>query len=234
MTGWLQKLQAEANQPPLRPRVPFHVQGIKIGSVESVLMHYLALLTNKHGRKQLLKEEQSGWHLIGGEGDVTVRLNGLAGAMRHLKLSGAWRNERLAVRDESGSQIGTIERGAVRPLGIQTLAVHLVGQTTDGRYWVQQRAWNKPNDPGKWDTLMGGMVSSVDTVEAALARETWEEAGLRISDLDGLRYGGRQSNCRPSSDGAAGYMHEFIEWFTCTVPTGWRLTTRTERSRSSC
>ena len=183
-------------------------------------MHHLALKANKIGRKQLLKEEQTGWHLVAGEGDVTGCLNHFAGLMRSAGVTGAWRNEQLAVRDEAGVHIGTIERGATRPLGIATLAVHLVGQTGDGRFWVQQRALNKPNDPGKWDTLMGGMVSSGDTVETALERETWEEAGLHIADLLDLRYGGRQSNCRPSSDGAAGYMLEFIEWYFATVPDG--------------
>ena len=220
MTDWLQKLQAEANQPPALPRLPFHVENMKIGSVEPVFMHHLVLQANKYRCKQLLKEEQTGWHLVVGEIGVTACLNQLADILRHAGVAGAWRDEQLAVRDESGSQIGTIERGAVRPLGIATLAVHLVGQTVDGRFWAQQRALNKPNDPGKWDTLMGGMVSSGDTVETALQRETWEEAGLRIADLHELRYGGRQSNCRPSGDGAAGYMQEFIEWYVATVPDG--------------
>ena len=181
-------------------------------------MHHLALQANKAVREQLLKQEQSGWHLTPGQSDVTTRLSQLAAVLKDAGSAGAWRNEQLAVRNEAGVQIGTIERGAVRPLGIATLAVHLVGQAADGRFWVQQRALNKPNDPGKWDTLMGGMVSAADTVETALQRETWEEAGLHIGDLQNLRYGGRQSNCRPSGDGAAGYMQEFIEWYTCTVP----------------
>ena len=183
-------------------------------------MHGLAVKANEYLDYQLLKEEQSGWHLLLGQSDVTTGLNQLAGVLRDAGLAGAWRNEQLAVRNESGGQIGTVERGAVRPLGIATLAVHLVGQSPDGRFWVQQRAFDKPNDPGKWDTLMGGMVSSVDTVETALERETWEEAGLNIADLKNLRYGGRQSNCRPSSDGAAGYMQEFIEWYVATLPDG--------------
>ena len=183
-------------------------------------MHHLALQSNKYRFEQLLKEEQSGWHLMLGQSDVTTSLNKLANLLRNAGLAGAWRNEQLAVRDELGNQVGTIERGAVRPLGIATLAVHLVGQTTDGRFWVQQRALNKPNDPGKWDTLMGGMVSAGDTVETALKRETWEEAGLHITELKELHYGGLQSNCRPSSDGAAGYMQEFIEWYVATVPDG--------------
>jgi 8-oxo-dGTP pyrophosphatase MutT (NUDIX family) len=193
---------------------------MKVGSVEPVFMHDLAVKANEYLDYQLLKEEQSGWHLLLGQSDVTTGLNQLAGVLRDAGLAGAWRNEQLAVRNESGGQIGTVERGAVRPLGIATLAVHLVGQSPDGRFWVQQRAFDKPNDPGKWDTLMGGMVSSVDTVETALERETWEEAGLNIADLKNLRYGGRQSNCRPSSDGAAGYMQEFIEWYVATLPDG--------------
>ena len=220
MHDWLKTLVAEANQSPALARVPFYVQNMKIGSVEPIFMRHLALQPNQIERKQLLKEEQSGWHLTLGQSDVTSALNQLAGVLRDAGLAGAWRNEQLAVRDEAGAQIGTIERGAVRQLGIATLAVHLVGQTTDGRYWVQQRALNKPNDPGKWDTLMGGMVSAGDTVETALARETWEEAGLHLADLQNLHYGGRQSNCRPSSDGTSGYMQEFIKWFVATVPDG--------------
>ena len=220
MTDWLQKLKEEANQPPALARVPFYVENMKIGSVEPVFMHHLALQSNTNLRIPLLKEEQYGWHLLLGQSDVTSCLKQLADVMRDAGLAGAWRNEQLAVCDEKGVQIGTIERGAVRPLGIATLAVHLVGQTTDGRYWVQQRALNKPNDPGKWDTLMGGMVSAGDTVDAALQRETWEEAGMHIADLQNLHHGGRQSNCRPSSDGSAGYMQEFIEWYVATVPDG--------------
>lgn len=183
-------------------------------------MHGLAFKAKECLGYQLLKEEPSGWHLLLGHNDVTTGLNQLADLLRDAGLAGAWRNEQLAVRNASGAQIGTVERGVVRPLGIATLAVHLVGQSPDGRFWVQQRAFDKPNDPGKWDTLMGGMVSAEDTVETALERETWEEAGLNVDDLQNLRYGGRQSNCRPSSDGAAGYMQEFIEWYVATLPDG--------------
>ena len=220
MQDWLKSLQFEANQQPAVARVPFFAQNMKIGSVEPFFMYDLALKANKYGFKELLKKEQSGWHLMLGQSDVTTCLNKLADLLRQAGLAGAWRNEQLAVRDELSTQVGTIERAAVRPLGIATLAVHLVGQTMDGRFWVQQRALNKPNDPGKWDTLMGAMVSSSDTVETALERETWEEAGLRMDDLQNLRCGGRQNNVRPSGDGAAGYMQESIEWFTCTVPDG--------------
>ena len=221
MSDWLQKIQAEANQSPALSRIPLYAKNSLIGSVEPEFISNLAVLINKYGREQLLKKEHSGWHLADIDADVTASFNEVAGVLRYLRMAGAWRDEQLDVCDESGTQIGTIERGVVRQLGIATLAVHLVGQTTDGRFWVQQRALNKPNDPGKWDTLMGGMVSAGDTAETALARETWEEAGLHIADLQNLRYGGRQSNCRPSSDGAAGYMQESIEWYVATVPDGF-------------
>ena len=219
MLDWLQKLKTQANQSPLRARVPFYVQNMKIGSVEPLFMHHLAMQPNEFGHKQLLKEEQSGWHLVLGQSDVTSCLGLLADALRNAGLAGAWRNEQLAVHDESGTQIGTIERGAVRPLGIATLAVHLVGQTADGRFWVQQRALNKPNDPGKWDTLMGGMVSAADTVATALERETWEEAGLGLSQLQNLAHDGILKIQQPARDGkGAGYVVEDIHWYTCMVP----------------
>ena len=73
-----------------------------------------------------------------------------------------------------------MERAVVRPLGITTFAVHLLA-SPDGRHWVQQRSLTKPNDPGLWDTLMGGMIPASDSMAQALERETWEEAGLRLS-----------------------------------------------------
>jgi 8-oxo-dGTP pyrophosphatase MutT (NUDIX family) len=114
-------------------------------------------------------------------------------------------------------------------LGIATQAVHLVGfvslQAQFSHMWVQQRAWSKPNDPGQYDTLMGGMVPAQNTLEEALARETWEEAGLLLSDLPALTYGGRVSLRRPAHEashtmGGTGYMVEYIDWFLADVPVG--------------
>ena len=50
-----------------------------------------------------------------------------------------WRNELLSVNDASGRSVAMIERAAVRPLGIATRAVHLVGWAEQGGVWVQQR-----------------------------------------------------------------------------------------------
>jgi 8-oxo-dGTP pyrophosphatase MutT (NUDIX family) len=83
---------------------------------------------------------------------------------------------------------------------------------------VQQRSFSKANDPGLWDTLMGGMVPVSDSLAEALERETWEEAGLRMSQLGALRHGGRVLTRRPSSDVPGGYLVEWIDWFTCVLP----------------
>jgi hypothetical protein len=56
---------------------------------------------------------------------------------------GPWRNEQLDVHGQDGALVATVERGAVRVLGVATQAVHLVGSAPDGRMWVQQRALNK-------------------------------------------------------------------------------------------
>ena len=135
--------------------------------------------------------------------------------------AGPLRNERLPVRAVDGTVCAHVERGAVRVLGVATQAVHLVGWRSDGCLWLQQRALTKPNDPGLWDTLMGGTVSAGETVQQTLARETWEEAGLHLADLAGLRWGGQFTASRHVPDGGgAGYLLEDTHWYTVQVPDG--------------
>jgi 8-oxo-dGTP pyrophosphatase MutT (NUDIX family) len=67
---------------------------------------------------------------------------------------------------------------------------------------------------------MGGIVPASDSLEEALARETWEEAGLRIEQLRDVRYGGRLTTRRPSPDVPRGYVVEHIDWYRCVVPDG--------------
>ena len=126
-----------------------------------------------------------------------------------------WRDERLAVDAVDGSALAAVERAVVRVLGITTRAVHLVGFAPDGRVWVQQRAFDKAVDPGRWDTLMGGQVSAGESIEETLERETQEEAGLAIADLIDVRRTDRITVRRPVAEG---YIVEHIEVFEATVP----------------
>ncbi|MES2415875.1 MAG: NUDIX domain-containing protein [Pseudomonadota bacterium] len=216
---WLRALRAGATVPPLRPRVPLWAGESQIGSVDPALLADASLRVMLDALEPLLQREQPealGWRLLG---NATTSLNQLARALYSAGLAAEWRSEQLAVHDQFGHLKGTVERAAVRVLGIATMAVHLVGLAPDGRYWVQQRSLTKSNDPGMWDTLMGGMVSAADTVDTALARETWEEAGLKVDAMHNLRHGGQITTRRPCADGkGSGYVIEEIDWYTCTVP----------------
>ncbi|MBC7681729.1 MAG: DUF4743 domain-containing protein [Ferruginibacter sp.] len=221
--AWLACLRTHADQPPLRPRAPLWVGAAQVGSVEPEFIRKIELQRIPYLHKVLLKAEQNGmagWQV---QGDPTNSLAHVAQILREAGLAHVWRDEQLAVADATGQIVATVERAVARAFGITTHAVHLVGAAPDGRVWVQQRAFNKPNDPGLWDTLVGGMVSAADSLDAALERETWEEAGLRLSTVQALRSGGRLTTRRPSTDsGGAGYVVEHIHWTTCTLPEGMK------------
>ncbi|WP_367065805.1 NUDIX domain-containing protein [Oryzisolibacter sp. LB2S] len=222
--AWVAAARDAARRAPAAPRVPLLLGGERVGSVDAQVFDDIGLQRLLDKRWQLLKTEYQGapaWALAGD--DPTAALNALAVALRAAGRCGPWRDEQLAVCAADGRRLATVERGAVRVLGIATRAVHLVGCTPDGSMWVQQRAQTKANNPGMWDTLMGGMVSAADDLDQALARETWEEAGLRLAELEGLAHGGQVDFALPSDEGGGcGYMRERIAWFRATLPAGLR------------
>ena len=211
--AWLAQLHAAAQRPPARPRVPLWWQQATIGSVEPALCERVP-------SGLLHREQRSGEAGVALHGDLTATLAQLADALRSAGIAHAWRDEQLAVTDAAGQVHGSVERAVVRPLGIATRAVHLIGLAPDGWHWVQQRSLTKPNDPGLWDTLMGGMVPACDGLQEALERETWEEAGLRLAQLQDLVHGGVVRLARPTGDGGLGYVVETIDWWRCVVPEG--------------
>lgn len=155
------------------------------------------------------------------QGDTSKALAQAAKHLHAIGLAGAWRDELMPVRDAFGRELAAVERALVRVLGVRTEAVHLVGFAPDGRVWLQQRAFDKPNDPGQWDTLVGGLVAHGETLAETLQRETWEEAGLRLRDLVDLQAGGAFNVSKPSADGGGlGHMAETIHWFTAMLPAG--------------
>ena len=246
---WLAALRAQLDEPPLRPRVPLTWGTHLIGTVEPEFLEGISLRTSSIGQKLLSKEVHSGsvsWRVMG---ELTPSLAHIAQALREAKagqVAADWRDEQLAVHAwppvpplrvgppdgvkensgapgvflDAGQLLGTVERGVVRPLGVATQAVHLVGRSHDGRFWVQRRSLTKANDPGLWDTLMGGMVAASDTLDTALVRETWEEAGLRIGQMQQLLWGGRMTQRAPARGDGAGYVVEHTEWFHAVLPEG--------------
>ncbi len=211
--GWLVRLQSRSAQPPLQPRVPLACESGVIGTVEPDLLAPLKLscLHRAPGG------DRAGWRVTG---EPTASLRTLALALREAGRVRAWRDEALAVRDASGRVVGEVERGVTRLLGIATEAVHLLGLSPDGHHWVQQRALSKPDDPGLWDTLVGGMVPAGESLDTALARECGEEAGLSLGQLSGLRLGGWVATQRPTPGTPGGYTVERIAWYLAQVPAG--------------
>ena len=201
---WWEALAARADRPPLLPRRPLRLGAGTVGSVETGLAHRLS----------------AAGLLDGGAipaGDADAALARIAHWLHDAGITSRWRDELLAVTDEHGVAQASIERSAVRPLGIATRAVHLVAWAPDGAAWVQQRAHDKASDPGRWDTLVGGLVAAGESDADALERETWEEAGLRLEALHGLRRADRITIRRPVTEG---YMVEHIDVYEAVVPEG--------------
>lgn len=224
--NWLEKLRDEAQRPPALPRMPLLWNGQVIGTVAQGFLERAGVdflrgqrITFTHKKTPGLGEA---WSFTAP--DASFGLNALAQLLRENGHSGPWRDEQIAVCTPQGQRVATVERAAVRVLGVTTHAVHLIGLAPDGRMWVQQRSDSKPNHPGKWDTLMGGMVAATDSLEQALARETWEEAGLDVAALEQLQHGGHAMFSCPSDEvtGDVAYMRERIDWFSATVPKGMK------------
>lgn len=108
---------------------------------------------------------------------VNALLAQIAVSLDRAGLVKAWRDELLNVFANT-EIVGAVERGAVRPLGLITQAVHLNAWSHDGKLWVAKRAPNKPTDPNKWDTMVGGLAVAFESLETSLLRESEEEAGL--------------------------------------------------------
>jgi 8-oxo-dGTP pyrophosphatase MutT (NUDIX family) len=213
---WLERLAARLQQPPLQPRVPLAWNGVAIGSVEPALID--SLYAHDSALRSLLTCDDGQAGVQGA--DLSASLCAIAQAMGTAGLAHVWRDEELGVHAPDGRLLARVERAVVRPLGIATRAVHLAGLSPDGGHWVQQRSFGKANDPGLWDTLMGGMVPASDSLEDALARETWEEAGLRLGQLQSIDHAGVVQRAGPTGDVRGGYVVERIDWYRCVVPEG--------------
>ena len=210
MTDWLLLITERAALAPARPRDPLRLApaGPTVGSIETRLAQRLA----DDGLP--LHPHTTDWHL---SGDADAALAHIARWLHEHGLGSRWRNELLAVTDEADRPVAAIERAAVRPLGITTHAVHLVLRSPAGAVWVQQRALDKATDPGLWDTAMGGLRAAAETVQQTLERETWEEAGLRLAQLQAVVPRGRLTVRRPVDDG---YMVEHIDTFEAVLQDG--------------
>jgi 8-oxo-dGTP pyrophosphatase MutT (NUDIX family) len=206
-TDWLEGLERLAQRAPQVEREPLCIDDFDCGSIEPALAQRL------RAAGLPLRRDGLRWVLDGGNEGLAV----VAEWLHSQRLGGRWRDELMPVVDTHGVPRALVERAAVRPLGIATHAVHLVGCAGAHSVWIQQRAFDKATDPGRWDTLMGGLMAGSETVMQTLARETWEEAGLKVEDLLDLAPIGCLTVRRPVPDG---YMVEHIHMFEARVPEG--------------
>jgi 8-oxo-dGTP pyrophosphatase MutT (NUDIX family) len=207
---WRDRARAAASLPPLSQREPLHLDVarsvVAVGSIEPALGERL------RAAGLPIRRFADAWQV---DAPAAASLAAIAVWLREAGLAGRWRDELLAVVDAEERPIAAVERSVVRVLGLVTFAVHLVGFAADGRIWVQQRAFDKATDPGLWDTLTGGQVGAGETVEAALVRETAEEAGLDVAALLDLEKGERLTIRRPV---AKGYMVEHLDVYRARLP----------------
>lgn len=148
--------------------------------------------------------------------DFEARSDLLADAARRLRDAGlitGWRDEALSVGNPPLAQI---ERAACRPLGIATEAVHLNAYADADTLLVARRAAHKQIDPGLWDNLVGGMVPAGESLQQALQREAWEEAGLQLENVQVER--GRSFHVRRLV--TEGLQSEIIHTFDTSLPPG--------------
>lgn len=217
----LEDLLARARQPVQSDSVPLFIAGHRCGWLFTKAAQALLGL---HGFKLSQDSAQIG-QLLGAGPELNALLALVAATLRQAGCAPGWRNELLDVWPEQpnyparvleNQPLGSIERGVVRPLGLLTKAVHLSGWSQDGRLWVARRSLTKATDPGMWDTLVGGLISSEEDVQVGLVRESDEEAGLDpqdIADRTPLRTIARMMRQVPE-----GYQVEDVLTCECVLP----------------
>lgn len=113
----------------------------------------------------------------------SAALGAVIGALAATGRIVGWRDEIYAVRNAFDEPpLAYIERAAARFFGTMTYAVHLNGivKCADRapQLWIARRSDTKATDPGLLDNVVAGGIAWGLGIEATLAKECWEEAGI--------------------------------------------------------
>ncbi|OWY39020.1 NUDIX hydrolase [Xenophilus sp. AP218F] len=145
-----------------------------------------------HSESALFEEQYQGLHckLSGSYRSLSHALALAARRWQHAGWLNGWRNENFTAFRHDATPCFELERAAFRPLGLTSRAVHVNGlcRLPDGevRMWVGRRSPHKAVDPNRMDNLVGGGIAAGESLELALQREGWEEAGIAREQLLGL------------------------------------------------
>ncbi len=115
-----------------------------------------------------------------------------------------WRGESYAISTApAGPILFRIERAAVRPFGLPSLAVHINGIAAGDpkKLWIARRSRTKPTDPGMLDNLVGGGVGAGLSAQDVLVKEAWEEAGIEAALACSVVRGGTARILREVAEG---------------------------------
>lgn len=121
---------------------------------------------------------------------LSDRLEDARGLLARSGLIGPRRGEAMPVRVTFDSPVlGTIDRSALRVLGLWATKVHVNGvvrEPGDLSLWLSRRAATSEAEPGAFDTLVAGGQSACETELGTAHKEGREEAGLTAAQCAGL------------------------------------------------
>ena len=212
----IERLQARAQPPPPAGLIALIIEGTRVGDVQPDVARFLA---EKADGFVFTDHALTLAHQAPDANARSTLLANAAGLLRDADIVTGWRDEVLSV---GKPPVAVIERAACRALGIRTEAVHLNAYVDTDTLLVARRAAHKQIDAGLWDNLVGGMVPADETLEHALAREAWEEAGLQLDRVRIER--GRSFHVRRPV--AEGLQWEIIHTFDTLLTPGLQLQNR--------
>ena len=98
-------------------------------------------------------------------------------------------SEILDVVNDRDEVIGQAERDEVHRVGLVCRLAYVCFYTANREIILQKRSDTKKNDPGKLTTTVSGHVASGQTYLEAAVRETVEEAGVEVNEVDLISMG---------------------------------------------
>ena len=188
--------------PPGERLRPLRVDGYAVGWMNGLRAARLAAFGD------VFRTDDDAIRFVPSLNDAQARTDALDHVARTLAAEGAltsWRDERFAVAPDVGAAPWfVLERAAARYFGVRTFAAHvngLVGEAGDVSMWFARRSAEKATDPGMLDNLVGGGIAADQTIADAVAKESWEEAGIEAALAASARATGTVEIRRVRPDG---------------------------------